>query len=381
MKNFYLFFLITFFSISLGAQEKSNNVAYEDTNVRFTVISDGTIRMEYAPDGKFINQHSFLAVERNYPAVKFKLKKGAWIELSTSKMKLRYKKNSGAFTAENLQISSMKGLTPAFVWKPGMKQQYNLKGTTRTLDGWDGDKCWGHKADLEDGLLAKDGWTCLDDSNNFLFDGDADNWNWVKTREHVEGAQDWYFMAYGHDYKAALKDYTLFAGRMPLPPRYAFGYWWSRYWMYSDHELRELCKNFENYNIPLDVLVIDMDWHYTDKGRGSWTGWTWNKELFPDYRKLLKDLKADNGLRVTLNLHPAEGVRSYEEQYEAVARDNGVDPATKQEIPWISSKKSFIKSMFKNVLMPMNNAGIDFWWLDWQQEPFDKEVKNLSNTW
>ena len=240
MKNFYLFFLITFFSISLGAQEKSNNVAYEDTNVRFTVISDGTIRMEYAPDGKFINQHSFLAVERNYPAVKFKLKKGAWIELSTSKMKLRYKKNSGAFTAENLQISSMKGLTPAFVWKPGMKQQYNLKGTTRTLDGWDGDKCWGHKADLEDGLLAKDGWTCLDDSNNFLFDGDADNWNWVKTREHVEGAQDWYFMAYGHDYKAALKDYTLFAGRMPLPPRYAFGYWWSRYWMYSDHELREL---------------------------------------------------------------------------------------------------------------------------------------------
>lgn len=87
-----LVLLITFFSISLGAQEKSNNVAYEDTNVRFTVISDGTIRMEYAPDGKFINQHSFLAVERNYPAVKFKLKKGAWIELSTSKMKLRYKK-------------------------------------------------------------------------------------------------------------------------------------------------------------------------------------------------------------------------------------------------------------------------------------------------
>lgn len=80
----------------------------------------------------------------------------------------------------------MKGLTPAFVWKPGMKQQYNLKGTTRTLDGWDGDKCWGHKADLEDGLLAKDGWTWLDDSNNFLFDGDVDNWNWVKTREHAE---------------------------------------------------------------------------------------------------------------------------------------------------------------------------------------------------
>ena len=41
----------------------------------------------------------------------------------------------------------------------------------------------------------------------------------MKTREHVEGAQDWYFMAYGHDYKAALKDYTLcrpYASSSPL---------------------------------------------------------------------------------------------------------------------------------------------------------------------
>ena len=380
MKNFYLFFLITFFSISLGAQEKSNNVAYEDTNVRFTVISDGTIRMEYAPDGKFINQHSFLAVERNYPAVKFKLKKGAWIELSTSKMKLRYKKNSGAFTAENLQISSMKGLTPAFVWKPGMKQQYNLKGTTRTLDGWDGDKCWGHKADLEDGLLAKDGWTCLDDSNNFLFDGDADNWNWVKTREHVEGAQDWYFMAYGHDYKAALKDYTLFAGKMPLPPRYAFGYWWSRYWLYSDKEFRNLIDNFHTYQIPLDVLVVDMDWHYTEKGKGGWTGWTWNRDLFPNPQGFLKYLKQNN-VKVTLNLHPADGVAAYEEKYPEMARDMGVDPATKQTIPWINSDKKFMKNMFKNILAPMEKDGVDFWWLDWQQGMFDPKMKNLSNTW
>ena len=31
-------------------------------------------------------------------------------------------------------------------------------------------------------------------------------------------------MAYGHDYKAALKSFTKFAGKVPLPPRYAFGY-------------------------------------------------------------------------------------------------------------------------------------------------------------
>ena len=52
-------------------------------------------------------------------------------------------------------------------------------------------------------------------------------------------------------------------GKMPLPPRFTFGYWWSRYWAYTDRELRNLVDKFHAYDIPLDVLVIDMDWHYT----------------------------------------------------------------------------------------------------------------------
>lgn len=69
------------------------NIAYADNNVRFTVISDGTLRLEYAPDGKFVDNKSFVAVNRLYPDVDYKLKsKGAWIEIMTSKMRMRYKK-------------------------------------------------------------------------------------------------------------------------------------------------------------------------------------------------------------------------------------------------------------------------------------------------
>ena len=260
----------------LDAQNLQKNIAYEDANVRFTVISDGVIRMEYAPDGQFVDDKSFIVVNRQYPAVDYKLKtRGRWVEIATAKMVMRYKKGSGAFSAENLSIVSAKGTRP-FSWKPGMKQTENLKGTFRTLDGFDGDVQTqgyvrdskpGEKLQLEDGLLAKDGWTLIDDSKGLLFDGDAD-WEWVKQRPD-NGGQDWYFMAYGHDYKAALKDYTLFAGQVPLPPRFVFGYWWSRYWMYSDREFRELVKNFQSYRIPLDVLVVDMDWHYTEKGKGG----------------------------------------------------------------------------------------------------------------
>lgn len=373
--------------LSLGAQDMHQNIAYADNHVRFTVISDGTLRLEYAPDDKFVDNKSFVAVNRLYPDVDYKLKsKGAWIEITTSKMRMRYKKDSGQFTGDNLVIEAVKGAFP-FTWKPGVQQKGNLKGTYRTLDGMDGEtqtQTWvadtkkGEQLKLEDGLLATDGWSFIDDSQGLLFDNDPD-WEWAKERP-ANGGQDWYFMAYGHDYKQALKDYTLFAGKMPLPPRYAFGYWWSRYWLYSDKEFRNLIDNFNTYQIPLDVLVVDMDWHYTEKGKGGWTGWTWNRDLFPNPQGFLKYLK-QNDLKITLNLHPADGVAAYEENYTEMAKDMGVDPETKKTIPWVNSDKKFIRSMFKNILGPMEKDGVDFWWLDWQQGMFDPKMKNLSNTW
>lgn len=379
--------LLQSFLFTLQAQNTQQNIAYTDDNVRFTVISDGVIRMEYAPDGKFIDDRSHIAVNRLYPETDYRLKtRGSWVEIATPKMTMRYKKNSGPFTDQNLTITSAKGTLP-FTWKPGVQQKGNLKGTYRTLDGMDGDtqsQTWvadskqGDKLKLEDGLLATDGWTFIDDSQGLLFDNNPE-WDWVKERP-ANGGQDWYFMAYGHDYKAALKDFTLFSGKVPLPPRYAFGYWWSRYWLYSDKEFRNLIDNFHTYQIPLDVLVVDMDWHYTEQGKGGWTGWTWNRDLFPNPKKFLGYLK-DNDVKITLNLHPADGVASYEENYEGMARDMGIDPQSKQTIPWINSDKKFIKNMFKNILTPMEKDGVDFWWLDWQQGIYDPKVKNLSNTW
>lgn len=364
------------------AQDLHKNVAYADNHVRFTVISDGAVRMEYAPDGQFVDAKSFVAVQRAYPAADYRVKRGAWIEIATPKMVLRYRKNSGPFTASNLSVRSPKRAAVPFVWKPGMQQKGNLKGTYRTLDGYDGDTYAYDerrpKMPIEDGLLATDGWTLIDDSDNFLFDGDKE-WEWVEKRPD-DGAQDWYFLAYGHDYKAALRDFTLFAGKMPLPPRYAFGYWWSRYWAYSDKELRTLVKNFRAYDIPLDVLVIDMDWHYTDGDRGGWTGWSWNRTLFPDPAKFLRWLDGE-GIRSTFNLHPADGVRCGEDSYADVACDMGIDPASKQTVPWVSSDKKFIRSIFRRILTPMERDGVDFWWLDWQQQPTDPAVEGLSNTW
>ena len=137
---------------------------------------------------------------------------------------------------------------------------------------------------------------------------------------------------------------------------------------------------FHAYDIPLDVLVVDMDWHYTDEGRGGWTGWTWNKSLFPNPEKFMEYLKGE-GLKVTLNLHPAEGFDHWEACYPALAKSLGKDPEGTKRIDWINSDKEFMTNMFEQVMHPMQEEGVDFWWLDWQQHVYDTELTKLHNTW
>jgi alpha-glucosidase (family GH31 glycosyl hydrolase) len=123
------------------------------------------------------------------------------------------------------------------------------------------------------------------------------------------------------------------AGKIPMVPKYAFGYWWSRYWVYSDQELRELMNQFRSFDIPIDVLVIDMDWHETFGGlkdpmnpkmdeTGHWLGWTgytWNKSLFPNPERFL-DWTNKNHLKTALNLHPASGIAPMEEHITVLQR-------------------------------------------------------------
>ena len=357
-------------------------VAYKSNHIRITVIDAGTLRLEYAPDGNFVDKRSFVAVEREYGNTPFTIREnGKNVTLTTERLRLVYRKSEGGFTADNLQISSTKAIDKAFRWRPGTRQQGNLKGTYRTLDGYNGEHLLydnNRPMPIEDGLLATDGWTLVDDSKGLLFDGDKD-WEWVETRKAAEGAQDWYFMGYGHDYKSALKSFTRFAGRVPMPPRYAFGYWWSRYWSYSDQDFRNLVRWFRENDIPLDVLVIDMDWHpISEEAGGGWTGWDWNENLFPDYRRFLRFLDQE-GVNATMNLHPADGVRPFEKKYDEFARRIGRTDG--RAVEWLGSDKRMVKALFDTYLHPYQQEGVDFWWLDWQQWLEDKQVNGLSNTW
>ncbi len=332
-------------------------------HARFTILTPRLIRLEWSETGKFEDRGSYAFPTRYAPVPPHFTTgvDGNGLTIDTGLLALRYEQNSDQFTADNLSITFDLNGQPQ-TWVPGMPNPLNLRGARRTLDGCEGD------ATLEEGLLSRGGWSLFDDSRWVLFNLDD---GWVAPRpDHA--LQDWYFFGYGHDYKGALAEYTRFGGQIPLIPRFVLGAWWSRYWAYSAQDLKDLVCDFEKHDLPLDVLVIDMDWHTPD----SWTGYTWNRELFPDPPGFLKWVH-DEGLRATLNLHPAQGVQSFEEIYPRFARAMGVDPASGQPIPIRVTDKKFVKNYFELLHHPMEDDGVDFWWMDWQQGEVS-EMKGLD---
>jgi hypothetical protein len=367
-------------------------------HARFTVLTPEMVRMEWSPEGKFEDRASLVFVNRKMPVPAFtKSERGGVLRIKTAALEVVYspkaggKGDGGKFDDKTLSVALMVD-GKSVEWHPGMVDAGNLMGTTRTLDGAKGGAT---KEPIGEGLLSRDGWAVVDDSRRPLFDsddfafkgGETSEWPWVVERPKGT-AQDIYFMGYGHAYKQALSDFVKVAGRIPLPPRFAFGAWWSRYWSYSDQELEGLVKGFQENDVPMDVLVIDMGWHpdfheapAQDQAgeRKGWTGYSWNKILFPDPKAFLDTVHGE-GLKATLNLHPAGGVEPWEDAYPAMARAMGIDPATGKYVPFDITNKKFAVNYMDILHHPLEKQGIDFWWLDWQQKK-TVPIEGLSVTW
>lgn len=316
-------------------------------NVRITYLTSRLIRVEV---DKFYDDASFTVFNRKFGnAEKFKV--------TGSANKIFVETKDAVFTIKNNKPLCVKIKSSGEVQY--FKKQKNLKGTRRTLDATFG------KVELDDGLITKDGAYLLDDSNSFLLD---ESGHFVPRG----GGKDYYCFAYGNDYRQTIKAFLNISGSTPLVPRFALGVWWSRYHAYTDDEYLNLMDRFEKENVPLTVATIDMDWHYVDLKKqfgikeNGWTGYSWNKELFKDYKNFLANLQNKN-LKVTLNLHPADGIRFFEDMYEDTAKAVGIDPESREPVKFSCKSDDFWNAYFDKVHKPYEKDGVDFWWIDWQQ--------------
>ncbi len=324
---------------------------------RITVLADGLVRLEWSPDGEFEDRASTLAIVRDLPAPPFQLiEDDSHLEVLTERLHLVY--DRGPFSPTGLSVQARGRISNYHsTWRYGQHPRV-LGGTARTLDGADG------AVPVEGGIASRSGVAVLDDSGSFLLTDDG----WIGTRG--KDRIDLYVFAYGHDYSAALQAFYALSGPQPVLPRWALGNWWSRYYPYSAGEYLELMDHFAAEDLPFSVAVIDMDWHRVasvpQQYGSGWTGYSWERSLFPDPEGFLAELHR-RGLRVTLNVHPHEGVLPFEDAYPSMAAALGVDPESAIGIPFDITDPEFVTAYFDLLHHPLEDQGVDFWWLDWQQ--------------
>ncbi|MFP4975911.1 TIM-barrel domain-containing protein [Paenibacillus sp. CN-4] len=347
----------------------SPGAVVEGEHYRFTILAPQLIRMEYSAAGSFEDRATQTVLNRRFPVPEFRLlDHGNKLEIITERLHVFYDKQAFSRHGLSVRVKNAAGHLMS-VWNYGDTPQ-DLGGTARTLDNADG------AIPLEPGLLSRQGYTLLDDSRSLLLEQGGQ----VEPRT-VEG-QDLYFFGYGHDYLSCLKDFYRLSGPTPLLPRYALGNWWSRYYPYTAAEYQKLMERFEAEELPFSVAVIDMDWHLVDidpQYGSGWTGYTWNRDLFPDPQAFLAWLH-EKGLRVTLNVHPADGVRAFEEPYLAIAAELGLDPERGEAVEFDITDPKFLQAYFKFLHHPLEEEGVDFWWIDWQQGGITK-VPGLDPLW
>jgi len=348
--------------------KKDSIITVGDT--RFTVLTPCLVRIEVSNGGHFCDEPTQAVWFRDFDNPKFTqnvIKTRAVIKTElvefcydTAKHKMLY-----------INLADSRHITD---FNSG-----NLKGTCRTLDVSYG------KEKLDDGIVSRNGVAMLNDGKSLVIGEDG----LPKPREYKQ--TDDYFFAYGNDYINAVRDYFKLTGFAPLIPRFALGNWWSRYKAYTQEEYLTLMQRFINSKIPITVATVDMDWHWVDVKKrfgkeaaknshcytvkekffdittdGGWTGYSWNTELFPNPQEFLKNLH-DNGFKVTLNLHPATGIRFFEDCYNDFAKFMGDDPKEKKQYQFDITDKKFIEAYFSIVHKPLQDMGVDFWWIDWQQ--------------
>lgn len=372
---------------------------YTADKARFTVMCEGVIRIEYSEDCNFTNGKTLFA-ERGAEC-NADISCGEVTCIKTKKITLYY--HGGEFSKDTLYADIHTG-NLSTRWHFGDANMGNLKGTLHTLDGV---SCF---KELPEGLLSRDGWYVVDDSGTPYFDND-----WIKNRASSHTA-DLYLFAYGKDYKATLRDLAAVSGKFPLPRKYFFGSWYSRWWPYTAADFISLADQYDEHDFPLDVLVMDMDWHYQDWGHQDgepeynfgyghaganlgWTGYTWNRRLIPDPEGLLSKLK-ERGIAVTLNDHPADGVRDTDDVYDRFMENLAIS-RYKECVPTIEDKvndrerahiekgiknfrfnagsKEYMEAFFDATGAEMEEKGAAFRWLDWQQDYLYPNVNGMNN--
>lgn len=395
----------------------------------FHLLSPTLVRIEYDPDGRFEKRRSMVAFPAQH-VLRFTSAhhEAGWDILRSGALEIRTTDNHSPCHRGNLEIRWEDGRFLQ-VWRPGDRDYQNLGGTVRSLDRYAGAACalegvhaatmespdaiattwvaWhqdevdplyarlhpdppqgvGHASWLNDaqadrsdgrfpartfnvykearkfgpGVLSGSGYFFLNDSDGAVLDAED-----FPVERGRPGSQDWYFFAYGSDFKQALADFRLLTGPAPLPPQKSLGIMFSRWPAFSRDEVEDLAQTFRQEGYPLSTVIMDMEWH-----KEGWGHWEFDPELIPDPAEFFRRCH-ELGLDVVLNDHPLD-VREDDCHFADYLAQGGSGVIVREReykgrtvrMAAVDICESRQNRAFRSVCHdPIWDLGLDYWWND-----------------
>ena len=111
-----------------------------------------------------------------------------------------------------------------------------------------------------------------------------------------------YQVIVGDSWTDLISNYTDLTGKQPLPARWTLGNFSSRFGYHSQEEVEKTIKKFEDNNIPVDAIILDLYW-FGKEMKNTMGNLDWEKETFPNPEKMMSDLNA-KGIKTILITEP-----------------------------------------------------------------------------
>ncbi|WP_320052651.1 TIM-barrel domain-containing protein [uncultured Acetobacteroides sp.] len=179
-----------------------------------------------------------------------------------------------------------------------------------------------------------------------------------------------FYLIQGNTPEEILKRYTSMIGTQPIPARWVFGSFMSRFGYRSEAQVRDIKAKMKAERIPMDAIIIDLFW-FGDSIQNYVGNLDWvNRKAWPNPKQLIADFTADS-INTVLITEPytVRGTKYYEESAPFLAVDSLGKTYTLQNFYFgkggiIDMFRNDSKDWFWSKYRRQMDIGVSGWWGD-----------------
>lgn len=201
------------------------------------------------------------------------------------------------------------------------------------------------------------------------------------------GGRKTYQVIAGDDWAGVVDGITRLTGRQPLPPRWAFGNFASRFGYHTEAETRAVVEKFRQDDIPLDAVVLDLYW-FGKTVKGTMGNLDWDRDSFPHAERMMADFRAQ-GVKTVVITEPFVLTTSKRWQEAAgkgvLATDKDGKPFTFDfyfgNTGLVDVFKPSARNWFWDIYKGLKAGGVAGWWGDLgEPEMHPSEARHATGT-